>query len=438
MIKRILIYAGILLWCGLVFVLTFWVSFPSTAIVERLAYSVQDASDGDYALKATSARPWWTGLTLYDVELLAIDGDKATHLLDARSVSARTSLFSIFGSRIPVYAQIDAGSSKVNVEAGLERQGTNLRLSDLRADQAQLSINAVGAMLASTGSRLSGTGDLDLDIDLSLGVDIRDTEGRFAIRGRKMAVDLAIPDPFGGDKLFELDTISVSSLDLVVDARGGKFSLRTGELRSSIAHLDLEGDLTLDSYFNRSRIRGKAVMSELGGPLAMVESFISSAKWADGTYHWTIACTIDRFGQACFRADRERGARPTVSPGAARGALRPGLTGTKEPAAGRSRAAEVRAEREKARQERLQERRSRLETLRQGRNMPMRPNMNQPGANQGDLDDLDDYDELDNEMDHQLGNQPISPQQLLDGEQQLLPELDNQDDLSNFEIDEWD
>ncbi|TVQ92896.1 MAG: type II secretion system protein GspN [Deltaproteobacteria bacterium] len=426
MLTRILIALGGLVWSALVFVVVLWWTFPSQAIVDRLAYEVQESSGGDYALTASAARPWWAGLSLYDVEILAIDGDEVTPLFDARSVSARSSLFSAFSSRIPVYAKIDLGDARIDIEAGLDRSGSNVRLADIKTEDAKLSLGAIGAFTSGLGADMSGTGDLSLDVDLTIGEDSRDHEGRVAIRGRKLGLNLAIPDPFGGDTPFQLDPISVSSLDLVLETRNGKITLRTAELRSDLAHLDLEGDLTLDPFFNRSRLRGKAVLSQLGGQLATFEGFLRSAKWADGTYHYTIACTLDRLGTACFREDRERGsARPAAPSIRAPAATPEGPRAITKPGASRVDPARetqnVRAEREKARQERLSDRRARLQDLRSGRSMPIRPSAPR----------LEELDELDDEALEELGE--IGPSGL--GTERLLdPALD---ELDEFEDEDW-
>jgi len=392
MLTRILLIIGGLVWCTLVFVLTVWLTFPSQAIVDRLAYAIQEGTGGDYALKATGASPYWLGLTLYDVELIA-PGPRnlpGTQLLQARSLSARTSLASAFSSRHPIYGVIDMGGSRLPFQAGVDRSDGGARVDLIKVSDAQITLDTIGALLSSYGAGLTGSGELTLDIDLSMGTDIKDHEGRVALRGRGLGATLSVPDPFGGDAPFELGPISVSSVEIAIEARSGKVSLRTADLRSDLANLTVDGDLTLDGFFGRSRLRGKAILSDLGGMLSTFESFLSNARWDDGSYHYTIACTVDRLNTTCFRPDRQRPTRPAATRG---GIVRPSPVAPGGAPDASDRAAELRAEREKQRQERLAERRARLEAARPTRSAPQRPIYEDD-----DLElDLDD-DELDDEM----------------------------------------
>jgi type II secretion system protein N len=386
MIQRIAFIIGGLLWCVLVFIGSLWLTFPSQAIVDRLAYQVQEASGGDYALRAASAGPWWAGLRLNDVRLIAEGGrgKPSSVLLDARSVRARTSPFSLLGGRVPIFAIVDVGGSAVQVDTVLDRSGGGTRLSSLKTTGACLSVNALGALLRSYGVGMSGVGDLSLDIDLSLGADVKEHDGRVAIKGQGMSATLALPDPFGGDAPFELGPITIPSLEVVLEARNGKVTIKTAELRSDYATLQLDGDLTLDSFLGRSRLRAKAVLSDLGGTLATFESFLSAARWDDGKYHYSLTCTLDRFGSSCFRPDRQRGAAASRAPSALRGAARAPIS----PPADSPKAEQLREERDRMRQQRLEDRRTRLDTSR-----PSRPEPVDGGEEEELEDDVEEYDE---------------------------------------------
>jgi type II secretion system protein N len=387
MLIRVLMIIGGGVWCAMVFAGTLWATFPSQAVVDRLAYTVQDSTDGGYALKASSASPWWVGLALHDVELVATDprGGPSTVLLEARSVSARTSPWSVMSQRVPVWARVDMGGALVDVESGFDRSGDRPRIDLIRTSGAKVTVAAIGALLRPLGAGMSGSGTLNLDIDLNLGAEVKDHEGRIALSGRALQTMLSLPDPFGGDAPFDLGPVSVSNLDLVVEARGGKVSLKSAELRSDHANLDLQGDVTLDAFLGRSRLRGKATISQLGGSLAAFESLLSQARWDDGTFHYTIACTLDRMNASCFRPDRQR-ATPMPRPAGIGGVQRPGL-GDARPVDSDQDAQRLREERERARQERLAERRSRIEASRADRPPPQRPT----------LDDEDEFDDLEEE-----------------------------------------
>ena len=58
MLKWIAGIAVGLVWCVIIFFVTWYLTFPSQAVVDRAAFEVQKASNGSYALKASSASPW--------------------------------------------------------------------------------------------------------------------------------------------------------------------------------------------------------------------------------------------------------------------------------------------------------------------------------------------------------------------------------------------
>lgn len=410
MLARILIVIGCIAWSAVAFIVTVWLTFPSQPIVDRLAYTVQSATDGDYALQASDAALWWTGLTLHDAKLMSVDPrtKEATLLFDADSVSARTSLFSLLSRRSPVYAVIDLGGSQLDVEAGFDRSGDNPVLDRLRMTDARLSVKSIGALLSGMGATIGGTGNVDVDVDLSFGSEVQSHEGRVAVRGKGLSITVSMPDPFGGGETFDVGPIAVSSLDFAVEARNGKVEIRSAELLSDHAHLNIEGDLTLDAFPNRSRIRGKAVLSNLGGDLATFESFLSSARWDDGTYHYTLACTLDRLSASCFRPDRQR----RVATPRARSSVRPTRPGVVRPSQDDAQAEKLRQERERARQERLEERRARIEAARPNR--PTRPQYD---------DEFDEEEELD-QLDYEAGDYDIVPGEYLPGDMDMPGSID--------------
>ncbi len=371
MIARLSMIAGGLVWCAAVFGVTSWVTFPSDAVVDRLAYSLQESTDGGFALKASTASPWWIGLNLSDVELLKTDkrGGEGALLLDADRVSARTSIFSAFSTRHPIVGSIVTGGATIPFESELDRSGESPRISLIRVAQAPLAIGAIGGLLQPLGANLTGTGEVVLDVDLSMASDIKEHEGRVALKGRGLAVTVSLPDPFGGEQPFQLGPVSVATIDLDLEVRGGKVTVRTAELRSDHANLVITGDLSLDPFPNRSRLRGKATISELGGTLATFESFLGQARWDDGTYRYLLSCSIDRIGPTCFRPDRPRSSPARAAAGLPR-TNRADL-GTPRGAADDDAATRLREERAAAREQRLAERRAQIEASRAQRPGPL-------------------------------------------------------------------
>lgn len=391
MLKWILGIAGGIVWCALVFVVSMYVTFPSTAIVERARYEVQKASAGSYALEASGASPWWTGVALHDVRVLSVDKDsgEGAMVIEADSVAARTNLFSLLGSDLPLNAIVDLGGSDMVVDAELDRSENPPKVRRVQGHADSLSVNALGALLAPYGVKLTGSGDVKVDVDMEIADDVKDHDGRISAKGKNLNLTLAMPDPLSGEGEFELGPIAVSNLDIVVDIRNGKATVKKGQLRSDHADVSLSGTLTLNRRLMRSRLRADLVLGELGGQLKAFEGFMSNAKWDDEQFHFRLSCTLDRMNTKCVQPDRKRSSRPsggTVLPGGDVG--NSNRTGS---AAGGKTPEELREERRRLREQRLAERRERIANERQ----PERPGQADDELMDEEDDELLDEEEVD-------------------------------------------
>jgi len=375
MLKWILGIAAGLVWCVLAFVVTWYVTFPSQAVIDRLAYEVQEGSDGEYALTAGSASPWWAGVSLSDVVLMSVDETgKGTPILLADSVSARTAVGSVIGGGLPVHAVIDVGGSPIVLDAELDRSQNPPALQRIDAEAPELTVAAVSAMLEPLGARMSGEGNLDVMVDLEIGKKADDHDGRMKITGRDLKLSLVVPDPLsGGD--FEIDDMDVDEIELVMDVKNGRAELRRGKIVSSLGTFDVDLALTLNDRFNRSRMSGTMVMSDLGGDLATFEPAFAAAKWDDGKYHYRISCGLNRLSGGCIRPERQRTSRPTP----------------RAPSA----VPDVDVERL---QDRMERNRNRSVPTPSERGSATRSNARRPGGGANANDDLPD-DELDDEED---------------------------------------
>ncbi|MFK7927238.1 MAG: type II secretion system protein GspN [Myxococcota bacterium] len=380
MLKWILGIAVGAVWFVLICAVTWWVTFPSQAVVDRAAYEVQKASKGSIALKASSSSPWWAGLSLHDATLLSVKDGSASPVLLADSVSARTSIFSLISGGLPIHGVVQLQDSQLIIDAELDRSQDPIALSSIKAEAPKLSVQALGALLAPMGASMSGSGDIELDLNLDIGKTAKDHDGRLRLDGESFVVNLTIPDPLSGGA-FELGDINVGKLDLVFDVKDGKAVVKKGTLRSDLADLDLDLTLTLNDNMQRSRMRGTLVVGNVGGQLKTFEGFMRDAKWDDGKYHYTLNCSIDRIDAKCIRAERQRKAR----------------TPRASPAAG-STSEEVEARREKARLEREERRKL---TAEQRANSPS-TNARRPGDLSDDEEDDDEDDLDDEEMDEPL------------------------------------
>lgn len=308
MLKWIAGIAGGLVWCTVVCIVTWWVTFPSQAVVDRAAYEVQKASNGSMALKAASSSPWWTGVTLSDVTLLSVGDEGASPVMVVDSVSASTSLFSLIGGGLPIHGVVDLGGSNLVIDAELDRSQDPPALKKITADAPALGVQALGALLAPLGASMTGSGDVELDLDLEVGDKVKDHDGRLKIDAKGLTVDLTVPDPLSGGP-FNIGEIAVSEIDIVFDVKDGKAVIKKGIIRSDGADLDLDLNMTLNDRFDRSRLRGTLVVANMGGNLSTYEGFMKDALWEDGKYHYSINCSVERMGASCLRAERQRRAR---------------------------------------------------------------------------------------------------------------------------------
>ena len=249
MLKWIAGIAVGLVWCVIIFFVTWYLTFPSQAVVDRAAFEVQKASNGSYALKASSASPWWAGVTLHDVVLMSVDeAGKGQLVLLADDVSARTAVGSLIGGGLPVHAVINLGGSPITVDAELDRSQNPPKLTAVDAEAPELTLSALSAILAPLGARMSGDGALDLSVDLEIGDKVDDHDGRMKITGKDLKLSMVVPDPIsGGD--FKLDDIEVSEIELVMDVKNGQAELRRGTIHSSLATIDVDLSATLCSSF---------------------------------------------------------------------------------------------------------------------------------------------------------------------------------------------
>ncbi len=408
MLKWILGIMMGLVWCGLVFLLALWLTFPSQAIVDRVAYEVQTRSDGAVAVRAGGASPWGVGLSLTDVEVFTVDPrtGKASRALQAEGVSASTGLFAWMNSEVPIHGVISLAGEDIVVDALLNRENSGaMRLQEIEAVAPALDVEAVGALLAAYGVALTGTGDLDVDLDLEVGRSVGDHDGRLSLRGKGLTATLAMPDPLGGSDPFELGPMTISDLDIVLDVKDGKATLKKGTLRSDLANLTAEGMLTLNEDLMRSRLRGELSVGSLGGQLATFEPFMRQAQGDDGDYHYRLACMLSRFDQRCIRPKRQ------AASGLDRARVNPARPST---AVDPSEAAARRAERRRARAERLAERRARIAEERANRDRtPERPR--RPEDDEEEYPEDEDEEYLDEEDDPEFDPQEMAPE--------LAPEL---------------
>jgi type II secretion system protein N len=353
MIKKIAFALGTVLWAFLVFVVAFWMTFPSGKAARQLEYRVQEGSSGALALAVSSVSPWWVGVHASDAVLMQVPGTDAapTQVVAADDVWVRASLFSLIGGAPSVDGVLDVSGARMWFDAQVDPESAS-GVASLALSSDAISIPAIATILLPfTGEGLSGAGDLALDLNLDMPDGLKLSEGKVRLTGKNITLNLAIPDPFSGEGTFDLGPVLIPELDIELDIVGGKATVDKGRIRSNYANIDLDGDIVLQDKVDRSRLRLQAAVSDLGEELKTFESLLSKAKQGDGKYHYRVECTVKRMGANCFKAARKRGKRPG---GNARNNQSDGPRAKLDPEERRAKAAE-RAERRKKAKERREQ-----------------------------------------------------------------------------------
>ena len=305
-------------WFILVFWVTFRVTFPSEHVSQWLVAQADQATEGAYELEMGSVSPWWVGLSAENVSLWGEEPEDPEALdmpvLQADSVYARVGLFSVLARApyIETYATMGEATIEGSVnttiaEGQFSIQDVDYKLSDLDLMKVLAMAGTDGGVIA-TG-RLNGS----LELDMSKGVE--NAKGKAKVSGEGMnLVSLSLPT-YGITDL-ELD-VPIDALDIKLKVSDGLMEVSKGEIQSGLADIQISGDIQLNERLERSRVRLKVEMllnDWTDTPLApfrgLVEGAISSAKWADGRYHYDLSGTVERYH---FLPDRESRSRSAPS-----------------------------------------------------------------------------------------------------------------------------
>jgi len=311
-----LAFAGIV-WFGLVFLLTFWMTFPSDSLGERLKYEVYAGSDGDYQLQLQDVSPWWVGLSgemvqLYSVSTPRGGGDPETELIfAAEAARVRVSLFSLLGRAPAVSGGMTIGGGDVDFSLATQMDKKDrLGLSDLQITAEEFPIIDLASV---AGASMEGSGTIDIDIDISAPDGMKQAEGKIQISGSDILITKIDPAMTGGMDLGM--EIPLENIDIDLDITQGKAEFSKGRIQSSMANVELDGYLQLRDDLTRSTA-DIAVVFELGDELAMFKSFLNDAKGTDGKFHYKCTGSLARVPRcaALSQVSDRRGSTSRPSP----------------------------------------------------------------------------------------------------------------------------
>lgn len=436
MIQKLLPFVLGAVWGLAVFLGGLHLFFPSGAALERMQYELDEASDGGWQLSADKASLWrTTGLKISQLELLKVDaktsrrrgGDdepeapSATRFLVADHLAVRAQLLPLLTGTKQVSFDSDlyrgdlsghAGLADDKVSTAAEATGIDIGLIPFEGETMSLDLN--GVLEA----------EWDLVIDTS---DPTKSSGDLAFSIEGLVLHSAMVAGFPVE-----ESSTFSKADFAFEIEDGKAKVKKGDLVGDIIEAELDGEVTLNAKFERSRLRMK-VEFELAEHIDTMVKLLPGAKEArrdDGRYHFQLTGTLLH---PSFRAERERRSSSRRRSASAPGS-RPlgGAAGLSEGGLGPEGDDEMDLdERRKQREERIRERRERLKKRRE-----------EAKAAREEEDDLDD--DLDDEMDEDLDDEDFlddeddlrmpMDEELRDVEIRDVP-YDEDEDLGDFEDD---
>jgi len=383
--KKLALVAAGILWFGVVFLFTFWLTFPSETMAERLKYEVYEGSDGAYQLQLGSVSPWWVGLSGSDVQLYSIEtprgGEPETKLAFAADrARLRVSLFSLLRQTPSVSGGMTLGGGDISfaLDTQLDKRD---RLSVSAAKLEAEEFPFIG-LLGLAGMDVEGSGYLDLEVDIEAPDGMRQAEGKIEISGSNILITEVDPALTGGHSLGM--EIPLDDLDLVLDITQGKAEISRGTIRSPKANVDIDGAVMLRDDLTRSSVNMELAV-EIGDEFAIFKPMVSDAKGSDGKYHWQCAGSLSRRPRCSAKSRSSVAGRSGSARGSSRGST-PSRTTTRT---------ETSAEDREKRREEIRER------LRQRREGAGASGAERPrgSTDRGDDDDRrgDDDDEFDDD-----------------------------------------
>ncbi len=295
-------------WCGL----GGWLTFPSTAVADRIRYEVNKASNGATQIQIGEVSPWWLGLRGRDVSVYGRSSSRSGGdelRFAAETVWARVGLWSLATAQPRAIGTVRLGGGDVDFDVATMRDERGSLLP------AEVHLNApsfpVLDLLALGGVQVEGQGAIDIAVDIDARAGAKAAEGTIRIVGSDILLtklDLSnqgIPD-LGME-------IPISRFEISADITDGKAKVQTGTLDAAdLGTAEITGDLTLRDDLARSLLRLDVVVT-LGEKLENFAVFLKDAQGTDGKYHYTCTGTLQRVPSCrAQRASRTSSRIPTT------------------------------------------------------------------------------------------------------------------------------
>lgn len=333
--NRFLTWLALGAWGAVAFAGSFWASFPSQAVADRLSYEVATRSGGAWELQVGSVAPWWYGLSAKQVVLSSVDRIQKdampTPVFFADTAGVRVSPWSLLKlSPAPLlmgYIGMDSATLDFALR-GAMREGA-LSLRSLKLDASNIPVlDMLGLIGAGGDGGTTATGGVDVAVDLQLPNGLGKADGEISLKGNQIQIEKVTSTLIGWNQM-EVNT-PIEDLSVQMAVEGGDATITDGVLSSPLVNAKLTGSIALDDNPARSKLDVGAVV-ELGEwegtPLAnfrgLVEGALRSARFPDGSYHYKVEGHLGHLSFGDFRPEREASSRSLTRPVTSTGGVPP-------------------------------------------------------------------------------------------------------------------
>lgn len=283
-------------WIGIV------VAFPGAAAAERASWEVQERTGGKVLLQLAHVRPWHVvGLAARDVVVL--QDSRTDRQREAGSGSAPSPLIALDGLKARVALLPMLRGTWTSVVDAVVYDGHLRGRVGWSGSAATVDLTGKGIDLSrvdTTSEQFSAklAGELEARVDLTYDTEtVKNTQGTLKLEADRLQLtDLTVSGFSLGEVLFE-------EALLAFDVKEGVAEVREGLLRGEQVEAEVDGTVTLNATFSRSRLSLKVhvKLPEDLDKLAQLAPDMKNARDEDGTYHFSLTGTIER---PRFRPDR--------------------------------------------------------------------------------------------------------------------------------------
>lgn len=281
-------------WAFVVFLCTGYLTFPGDALADRAEYEIYTGSNKEYVAELGDISPWWFGASTSELKLFgkADRTGKTPLLVYATDARVAASPLSLLFREPAINGSITLGESGT-LYYDIETSTVKERLvpSSVEITGESFPINELLTMIPNM--QLTGSGNADVDIALEAPEGLSKANGKIELRGKGLKLinpEIEGVGPLGMD-------VDITDLDLTLSVSDGKAKITRGKMDSSVARINVTGDLVLADAFGNSTVDLKLEV-EPDDSLAMLRQVFSAAE-KNGKLEFTCNGRIAALDRAC-------------------------------------------------------------------------------------------------------------------------------------------